>query len=224
MPRRPRRVVEDLGLPRQLPGRGVNRVDVAVVAGIDDHVPVDRHVPVDGDEPGGRSQIRGIGRHLPAVLPVEIAGHRVHRLHMVVRVRHVQRAAVDQRRAFLVAGRQGAGPHQAQLVHVVPVDLVERAVTPSVQGASPHEPVARRRILQHGVGDGRKLGGLTRGGAGRRNETQDGENDGTHHSEDPSASTNPKPPARVENISHSPLWTPIGRLRHILIVRAKVSI
>ena len=32
-------------------------------------------------------------------------------------------------------------------------DLVQRAVAPAVERAPPHEPVAQRRVLEHGVGD-----------------------------------------------------------------------
>ena len=89
------------------------------------------------------------------VFPDEIARRRVDRLHDVPRLHDVHRAAVDDRhvlvRADVVPDRPD--PRQPQVLHVVAGDLGERAVAPRLVVAARHQPVARRRIAQHLVGD-----------------------------------------------------------------------
>ena len=101
-------------------------------------------------------------RHLPPVLPDEVAGGGVDGLDDVPRVRHVEDAAVGDRRRLLAAGVEPARPDQAQVGHVVPVDPVEGAVAPTVEGPPPHEPVPGRGALEHGVGDGDEVLALRR--------------------------------------------------------------
>ena len=102
------------------------------------------------------------------MLPDEVARRRVDGLDDVAGVGHVEHAPVGEGRALLAARVQGAGPHEAQVGHVAAVDLVEGAVAPAVERAPPHQPVFRRRILQHGVGHRREVGRrrLRRGGSG----------------------------------------------------------
>ena len=97
--------------------------------------------PIDLDEAGDHV-VGDVVRHLPAVLPDEIAGRGVEGLDDIARVRHVHDAVVDERRALLAAGAEGARPDEAQIAHVVAIDLVERAVAPAVERAAPHQPVA----------------------------------------------------------------------------------
>ena len=54
----------------------------------------------------------------------------------------------DRRRLGGAVG-QRPGPGDAEVLHVVLVDLVERAVAPAVVGAPPHQPVAGVRLPQH---------------------------------------------------------------------------
>ena len=164
-------VVEDLGLPDQLARDRVERVDVVVVGGVDDQPAVDGDVAVVVREPA--HDARDILGDVPAVLPEEVAGDGVDRLQVVLRVRHVEPSAVGQRRPLLGPGRQGAGPHHAQVAHVVAIDLVEGAVAPAVERAPPHQPVARRRVLEHGVGDGDERVSVRGGGLRAEREGSD---------------------------------------------------
>ena len=158
-----RLVVEDPGLPRQLAGRRVEGEDEAVGAGVDDAVGVDGEVAVGGGEAAGG----GVLGQVAAVLPEEVAGGGVDGLDDVARVRHVQHAAVGEWRRLLAAGSHTARPREAQVADVLAVDLVQGAVAPAVERPPPHQPVGRRRILQHGVGDGDEIGGGLRPGDGR---------------------------------------------------------
>ena len=95
--------------------------------------------------------------------PLQVAGRRVDRFDYVVRLGHVQHAAVGERRSLLPPGRKPARPDHPQLVHVLAVDLVQRAVAPPVERPAPAQPVFRRRVLEHRVGDGDERGGRLRG-------------------------------------------------------------
>ena len=159
MPGRVHLVVENLRLPGQLAGHGVEGIDVVVVARIDDRHAVNGHVPVVLRK--AAHDLGDVVRNVAAVLPQQVAGHGVDRLQVIVRVRHEQHAAVRQRRPLLGPRRQGPRPYQLQIADVVAIHLVERAVAPTVLRAAPHQPVARRRILEHGVGDGNESGIFT---------------------------------------------------------------
>ena len=170
------RVVEELRFPDQLAGRGVQREGIVVVGGVDDHVVPDRDVPVDADQPA--QIVVDVVGDLAPILPLQVAGHRIDGLDDVVRVRHVQRAAVRDRRSLLRSRRESPRPDHAQVAYIVAVDLIERAVAPAVQRPAPHQPVAVRRILKHGVGDGNELGvrrALSRHGASGRQEEHGGQ-------------------------------------------------
>ena len=165
-------VVEDLGLPDQLAGAGVDGVDVVVVARVDDAGAVDGDVAVHADQ--APDVVVDVVGEVAAVLPAQVAGHRVDGLDDVVRVRHVEDAAVGDGRALLAAGGEGARPHHAQVADVVAVDLVEGAVPPAVEGAAPHEPVAVGRVREHGVGDGHEVVAGLRGGVRDEDRRDDG--------------------------------------------------
>ena len=159
-------VVENLRLPHHLAGHRIERVDVVVDGRIDNQTAVDRDVAVVAGE-RAEQVLADVVRNRAAMLPDEIAGHRVDRLDDVVGVRHVQHAVVGERSARLEAFGQPSRPDHAQIADVVDVDLVQRAVAPAVQRAPPGQPVAVGRLLQHGVGDGREVvAGLC--GHGRR--------------------------------------------------------
>ena len=177
-------VVEDAGLPDQLAGLRVEGEDVLVDAGVDDEVVVDGEVPVGRADAGHDALARVVGE-VAAVLPEQVPRGGVDGLDDVARVRHVEDAVVDERRALLAAaGAERPRPHHPQVADVVPVDLVEGAVAPAVEGAAPHEPVVRRRRLQHLVGDGNELrGGLCEGVGGG------GEGGREYESEERAAST-----------------------------------
>ena len=161
------RVLEDLRLPRQLAGHRVEREDVVVGARVDDERAVDRQVPVVLPE-GVEDVVADVVGHLPAVLPAQVPGDRVDRLDDVGGVRHVHHAVVDQGRSLLPSVGHGARPDHPQFADVVPVDLIERAVAPPVERPAPHQPVLRRRGLQHLVGHRNEPGGRLRVCDGRR--------------------------------------------------------
>ena len=73
--RRLRLVVEDHRLPDQLARQGIEREDEVVDAGVDDQAAVDRDVAVVRGETA--DQLEDVLRVLAAVLPDEVAGHRV---------------------------------------------------------------------------------------------------------------------------------------------------
>ena len=131
---------------------------------------VDDQRAIDGDVAvvGHQTAFADVLRYLPAMLPQEIAGGRIDRLDDISRVRHVEHPVIGQRGPLLTAAAQGAGPDHAQLTDVVAGDLVQRAVSPAVERAAPHQPVLRRRVLEHLVGDRLKLSVLS----ARRHGTQ----------------------------------------------------
>ena len=94
-------------------------------------------------------------RHLGAILPDQVSSYAVQRLNNATRVRQVHDAVVDEW-CRLIRTRiiHRPRPGELKLLHVLPVDLVERAVAPCVIRAPPVQPVAWSRIAQHGLGDG----------------------------------------------------------------------
>ena len=97
--------------------------------------------------------------HLAAILPQEVARARVERLDHIARVRDIHDAVVHDRRRLRHPGFEAPGPNEPEFIHVAPVDLIERAVPPPIEGAPPAQPVGGVGILQHRVGDqGRVLG------------------------------------------------------------------
>ena len=175
MPGRGFPVVEDLRLPGDLAGRGVEAEHEAVVAGVDDEPVVDRDVAVVA-RVAADVLVHVLGQVAP-VRPDQVAGRRVDRLDDVARLGHVKDAAVGQGRAFLAPGRQRARPGHAEIADVVPVDLIQRAVGPAVQRPAPGQPVAGGRVLEHRVGHRHQLvRGLVLGG--RRHRREEGEEEG----------------------------------------------
>ena len=97
-----------------------------------------------------------------AIFPDQVSGRRVQRLNDAARVRQVHDAVVHEwRRLLRTRIVHRPGPGELKLLDVLPVDLIERAVAPRVVGASPVQPVAGRRVAQHGFGDRAELPHLT---------------------------------------------------------------
>ena len=161
-------VVEDLRLPDPASGDGVQREDVVVRAGVDDEPVVDGDVAVR--RRADRDVLREVVRLRAAMLPEQVAADGVDGLDDVARVRHVHDAVVDQGRSLLAALREGAGPDQPQVGHVLAVHLLEGAVAPAVGRPAPAQPVARGRLLQHRVRDRDEV--VARLGNGGRREVQ----------------------------------------------------
>ena len=93
------------------------------------------------------------------MVPLQVTGDGIERLNDVARLRHIQDAAIDQRRAFLSPRRQRPRPDHPQVVHIFSGDLVQRAVAPAVERAAPCQPVSVRGVLEDSVRDGDELGG-----------------------------------------------------------------
>ena len=142
-------------VPDDLAGLGVEREQVCVGGGDDQVALIDRHVAV--------GEIAAVGQHLgrqrALVFPDQVAGGAVERLHLVGIVEDVDDAVVRDRGHLGGTIGHRPGPGHLQVLHIVLVDLLERAVAVAVIGAPPHQPIAVRRIEQHLVGDGRQVPG-----------------------------------------------------------------
>ena len=131
------------------------------------------------------------------VLPQQVAGAGVERLHAVVRALHEHHAVVHQRRRLGGSGRQRPAPRDAQPRDVARRDLRERAEALRVVAAPPGEPVLRRGLDELGIGDGRERiervrplhGGQRRrvGRVGRHAEAADGNDHARQRAPDPTA-------------------------------------
>ena len=192
--------VTDRLVPRHLAGARVERQQVGVVRADDQLVLVER--PVAG-RAGQPCAVLDPG---PAVLPQAGAIANVERLDVVARLHQEHDAVMDERRGLLDAFGHGPRPGEAQASHVGGVDLVEGAVTPVVVAAAPHEPVARRRVDEHVLGDrGVVVGGGLRGNDGSREQNARHERAG-HGSREPShwLGSPRQRPCRVSGTSTAP--------------------
>ena len=160
MPGRCHLIVEDLRLPGDLPRRGIKPKHEVVVACVDNEPVVDRDVAV----------VAGIATHvlvdivgeITSMLPLQVARSRIDCLDYIARLRHIQDAIIGERGALLAPRRETSRPDHSEPTHVLPVHLIQRAVPPAVERATPHQPVVGRGLLEHRVGDGDKLvGGLS---------------------------------------------------------------
>ena len=97
-------------------------------------------------------------RRTDLVLPDQLAGRRVERLHGVHGVGEIHDAVVHERRRLIRAALvHRPHPREPQILDVVACDLSQRAVAPGLVVAAHHQPVAGRRIAQHLVGDGTEV-------------------------------------------------------------------
>ena len=143
-----RAVVLDFHFPHDLPRPGVERHQKAVRR---------RHeheVAVQPDAPVGGMHLREIFRQVPPVAPEEVSGRGVQGQHVVEGRGDEHHPVVDHGRRLVAFPQSGGeGPEGLEPVDVVRVDLVQWAVAVRVVGAPVHEPVARFRLGQPGVGD-----------------------------------------------------------------------
>src|SRR5690606_14605706 len=114
-------------------------------ARIDDRAAPDREVTV-------RAAAQPL-RILAAILPAKLAGRRVEGLDVVAVVRHEHHAVVHERRRLLNPRPHRLGPDELEPRDVLPIDLIERAVTPAVERPPPHQPVGGIGITKHLVRD-----------------------------------------------------------------------
>ena len=146
-------VVQYLGVPEQLSGPGGEREDVAISAGVDDGGAVDGEISICVHL-HSTQMVGQVVRALPAVLPEQVAGRRVDGLNDVAGVGHVEHAVTDQWGPLLQALGQTSRPDHPEVAHVGAIDLLQRAVAPTVECTTPHQPVSRIWVLQFGVRDG----------------------------------------------------------------------
>ncbi len=146
-----RPVVEDRRFPRHRARSRFEGVDVVVEARGEDEVAVDGDVPV-GAQKDDEVFFEVVGQRA-TILPVKIAGDGVDGLDDVVWVRHEHDAVVDEGRPLLRAAfREWPRPDEREMVDVVAIDLVERAVAPRVERPSPGQPISRIGVVHHPVG------------------------------------------------------------------------
>ena len=180
--------IADRRVPDGLAGARVERHQVRVARGHEELV----FVHADAAHRGA------VGVAAVPVLPDQLAGLPVDRLQHVARVVEEDDAVVDERRGLVGAALvHRPDPLQAQILHVVGRDLIQRAVIGRVVVAPDHQPVGRIRIAQHRLGDrdkvlnfavdgdarrrtgspsapARRLRGCRRGAASRRRRRRDG--------------------------------------------------
>ena len=137
--------VADRGLPHFLAGTRIQREDDGRSGRHVDFVVVDRQPALR--VPGGR--------FADAVLPDQFTGLGIQRLHDIARVIDEHGPVVDHRSGLIGALIHRPGPDQAQILHVVRGDLVQRAEIVGAIVVADHQPVGRIRIAHHRVGDGR---------------------------------------------------------------------
>ena len=140
-----------LVIPGDLAGLRVQRHEMRIGRGDHQLVLIDRHVALGHVVAG---QIDDRLRQVASILPDQVAGRGVQRLHLVGVIPDVEDTVVHDRRALGRTVGQRPGPGNLQVLDVVLGDLVERAEAEAVIGAAPHQPVARVRVAQHLVGDG----------------------------------------------------------------------
>jgi hypothetical protein len=157
-------LVQSAVVPHHLAGLGVEADQMGVRRGDDQGAFIDRHV--------ARREVDRVGdqlcRQLALVFPDEIAVGGVEGLDAVGVVEDEEHAVVDDRGGLGGARDHRPGPGDLEVLDVALVDLLERAVAVAVKGAPPHQPIGRRRIAQHGVGDGREVAGGIGGLLGER--------------------------------------------------------
>jgi hypothetical protein len=167
--------IGDGRVPHALPGSRIDGDDVGVVGGSENLVAEDGDVSLNPPAGiaggcGGRSLRkprdgrllgpstsqavapwrRGGIRGFRSILPNQIACGRIERLNHTLRVWQIHHAVVDERHGLLRAGVvHRPRPGELKLLHVLPVDLIERTVTPGVIRTPPVQPVANRWISQH---------------------------------------------------------------------------
>ena len=107
---------------------------------------VDRDAPFDARRDAGRQTAR--------VLPEQVAGGGIERLHLVAVAVNEQDAVVDDRRRLIRlrwAATRSTPTRSSS--NVTFVDLLQRAESRRVVGPPPRQPLAVGRLRQHGFGD-----------------------------------------------------------------------
>ena len=90
---------------------------------------------------------------LSLVLPDQVAVGGVDRNDAATGIDGVHDTLMDDRRCFIGASRQAPRPGHLELARVALVDLIERTEALLIVGPIYHQPVTRRRVGEHVVGD-----------------------------------------------------------------------
>ena len=155
------RVVGDAGGPDLLAGARVERDQPRVGRGEEELVLIDGQVAARAGE------LALLDAHL--VLPDQIAGAYVERLHHRAEVGEVEHAVVRDRRGGVPSAFvHRPHPLQLEFADVFARNRGKRAVAPGLVVAPHHQPVARFRVAQQLVGDRREVVHLARDGQAAR--------------------------------------------------------
>jgi hypothetical protein len=136
-------VVADFVVPDDAAGFDVEGDEVRVGSGNEERAGVDREVPLEVPFDAGTV---AFGK-LACIVPEQITGGGVERLHTVAKAVNEDNAIVNQRRVFVGPVGQRPGPGDTEGGDVGAIDLLERAEAEVVVGSSPGEPFASRWIL-----------------------------------------------------------------------------
>ena len=144
-------VVGNLSFPNGFAGLGIQCKHEAVVTGVDDQILKDGDVAVVAAIT--TCIVIEVFRMVTTVFPDQVASEGIDSLNHIGILRNVEHAIIGQRRNFRSTASQVPGPHHLQLIHIVTIDFGQWAIAPAVESATPHQPVAGSRILQHSVGN-----------------------------------------------------------------------
>ena len=146
-----RGVVENLGFPDEVPRDGIEGEGIVVGAGVNDESVVNGEIAIRCGQASYKS-IHIFWQFAP-VFPLQVTSGGINRLNEISRVGHVEGALVDEWRALLASLPERPCPRKLKTVHILRGDLVQRAVTPTIERSAPHEPVGGCGVLEHRVGD-----------------------------------------------------------------------
>ena len=142
--------VGDFRVPGEFPCTRIHSNDVSVTGSGKYLVAEDGNISLDTS--AGVASLSGLCR-CGTILPDQIPCRSIERLNDASGVWQVHDAVVDKRCGFIRAGIvHRPRPGELKLGHILPVNLIERAVAPCIIGAPPVQPIPRRRIPQHGLG------------------------------------------------------------------------
>ena len=150
-------VVIGYDIPDLLAGFDIQRDNVHVDCAHDELVAADREAALGPIEAWQRGIII---RKIPGKAPEHGAGLRIQSINRLAEVPQEHDSVVNDRRGLIDgpgARIHAVCPGNLEILHARAIDLVQRAVAPTVLCAPPVEPVAWRRIAQHLFGNRRQF-------------------------------------------------------------------
>ena len=193
-------------VPDHFPGSPVERNDMRIGRGVVHLVFVQRRATIA--EVAAQELADAFGQRM-RVVPDHLAGGGLHRVDVRVRGRDVHHPLVDQRCGVLsIENAEREAPDRHQALHVVGIDLGQRAVARAGVVAPRHQPIERLLvgIEQHFVGDGVHR-------PGRRGGDQHGGGDGKGQHDPGGATVDPAWHAHV-SILQVGIWAACRSARH----------